>query len=328
MTYPQVFSRIGRSTVEVKQPVELSFVIPVYNGSRTIGRAVERIHELYADLPIEVVLVNDGSTDSSEQICASLVEQHPETVVFVQLARNFGEHNAELAGLNQTTGAFAAVLDDDGQNPPEEVRRMYDEIRSGNLDVVFGRYRVKRHGRLRNLGSWFSDRIANIMLKKPAELYLSSFKIMSRFIVDEITRYRGPFPYIGGLILRTSRNVGQVEVEHGASSRTVSNYTFRKLLLLWMNMFMNFSILPLRLAGLLGLATSTASLFLLAAVVIDRLYVNPGVPVGLPTLLVTIVFFAGVQLIILGTIGEYLGRLFLDHSKMPQSVVRYVSRRS
>jgi hypothetical protein len=185
---------------------------------------------------------------------------------------------------------------------------------------------VKRHGRFRNLGSWFSDRIANIMLKKPAELYLSSFKVMNRFIIDEITRYSGPFPYIDGLILRTSRNLGQIEVEHVARSEAESNYTFRRLFLLWLNMFLNFSILPLRLAGLLGLLTSTVSLFLLVAVVIDKLYLNPDVPVGLPTVLATIVFFAGVQLVILGTIGEYLGRLFLDQSKSPQFIVRYVKR--
>jgi len=306
---------------------ELSFVIPVFNASRTIGSVVESIHSLYSDLDFEVVLVNDGSRDDTETICRELADRHPETVTFVHLARNFGEHNAVLAGLNHSTGSFVAVLDDDGQNPPEEVRRMFDEIKARGYDVVYGRYRVKRHGWFRNLGSRFNDRIANIMLKKPPELYLSSFKVMNRFVVDEVTGYKGAFPYIDGLILRTTRNLGQIDVEHRDRDDAVSNYTLRKLFLLWLNMFLNFSITPLRVAALVGTFSALASLFLLVAIVIDKLYVNPDVAVGVPTVLVTIVFFAGVQLVILGTIGEYLGRLFLDHSGSPQFVVRYVRGR-
>jgi len=306
---------------------ELSFVIPVFNGSRTIGAVVRRIHELFSDLRFEVVLVNDGSRDTTESACVELVDRYPGTVTFVHLSRNFGEHNAVLAGLNYSIGAYVAVLDDDGQNPPEEVRRMYDEIKARGFDVVYGRYRDKRHDRFRNLGSWFNDRMANFMLKKPPELYLSSFKVMNRFVVDEITTYRGAFPYIDGLILRTTRNLGQIDVEHKDRENAESNYTLRKLFLLWLNMFLNFSITPLRVATLLGTATALASLFLLVGIVIDKLYINPGVAVGIPTVLVTVVFFSGVQLVILGAIGEYVGRLFLDHSRSPQFVVRYVRSR-
>lgn len=307
---------------------DLSFVIPVYNGSRTIGDVVRRIHELYGDLDLEIVLVNDGSDDDSEQACVALRAAFPTTLTFVQLARNFGEHNAVLAGLNQTTGDYVAVLDDDGQNPPEEVRRMYDVIRSKEHDVVFGRYRVKHHSMLRNLGSRFNDRIATIMLKKPRELYLSSFKIMNRFTVGEIIKYKGAFPYIDGLILRTTSNLGQIDVEHKAAADARSNYTLRKLFLLWLNMFLNFSIRPLRLSALLGTLTAALSGVLLTAIVIDKLYINPHVAVGIPTVLILIVFFAGIQLVILGMIGEYVGRLFLDQSNSPQYVARYVSARN
>jgi undecaprenyl-phosphate 4-deoxy-4-formamido-L-arabinose transferase len=309
-----------------REGIELSFVIPVYNGSRSIGRVVDRIHELYADLHFEIVLINDGSQDDSERVCDDLVRRHPDTVTFLHLARNFGEHGAVLAGLNHVRGSYAAILDDDGQNPPKEVRRLYDEIRANGQDVVYGRYRVKRHGVVRNLGSRFNDRVANVMLKKPPDLYLSSFKILNRFTIDEITRYKGAFPYIDGLILRTTSNLGQVEVEHRSRDGAESGYTLRKLVRLWLNMFLNFSITPLRVSALLGTCASVVSLFLLVAIVIDRLYINPGVTLGIPTVLVVVVFFAGVQLVILGTMGEYLGRLFLDHSKAPQFVVRYVKR--
>jgi undecaprenyl-phosphate 4-deoxy-4-formamido-L-arabinose transferase len=308
----------------VNPDTELSFVIPVFNGSLTVPRVVEQIHQAYADLAFEVVLVNDGSDDASEATCRELADRHPDTVTFVHLARNFGEHNAVLAGLHQTAGAYVAILDDDGQNPPGEVRRMLEELERGGYDVVYGAYRVKQHSRFRNLGSAFNDWIARIMLEKPADLYLSSFKVMSRFMVDEITRYRGAFPYIDGLILRASSNLGMIDVEHREREASTSTYTLRKLFALWLNMFLNFSIAPLRIAAVLGIVTAGVSLLLMAVIVFDRLFINPDVAIGVPTVLVTIVFFAGVQLAILGTIGEYLGRLFLDHSNAPQFVVRYV----
>jgi len=307
---------------------DLSFVIPVYKGSRTIGPLVRRIHELYSDLAIEVVLVNDGSPDDSERACSELQREYPDTLTFVHLARNFGEHNAVLAGLHHATGEYAAILDDDGQNPPEEVRALYDAIRARGVDVVYGRYIAKHHRSWRNLGSWFNDRMAVLMLKKPRDLYLSSFKVLNRFLVEEITRYVGPFPYIDGLILRATRSIAQVEVTHRAREDSASNYTLSKLFLLWLNMFLNFSITPLRISAVLGLSTSAISLVLLVATVVDKLYINPGVTIGLPTVLVTIIFFSGVQLVILGMIGEYLGRLFLDQSKSPQFVVRYVRPRN
>jgi len=311
----------------LERRAELSFVIPVFNGGRTIAGVVERIYELYADLDIEVVLVNDGSPDDSEQVCRSLQETHPGTLTFLHLARNFGEHNAVLAGLNYSTGAYVAVLDDDGQNPPEDIRLMYNETRKQGWDVVYGRYRVKHHSRFRNLGSRFNDRVANMMLKKPPGLYLSSFKVMNRFVVDEITRYRGAFPYIDGLVFRTTSNLGQVDVDHRERADAQSNYTLGRLFLLWLNMFLNFSIVPLRLSAVLGAFTSLVSLFLMAAIVIDRLYITPDLAIGVPTVLVTVVFFAGVQLLILGTLGEYLGRVFLDQSGSPQFVVRYARER-
>ena len=302
---------------------ELSFVIPVFNGSRSIAGVVDRIFEVYDDLRIEVVLVNDGSLDDSEGVCRSLHEKHSGALTFVHLARNFGEHNAVLAGLHHASGRVVAILDDDGQNPPEEIRRMYDALLAGGFDVVYGRYEVKRHGFFRNLGSRFNDRVATWMLKKPRDLYLSSFKVMNRFLVDEVKRYAGAFPYVDGLVLRTTRNIGQVDVAHKARAGSASNYTLRKLFLLWLNMFLNFSILPLRISAALGAVTSISSLFLLGLIVIDKLYVNPNVSVGVPTILVTVVFFAGVQLFILGAVGEYLGRIFLDQSGTPQFVVRY-----
>jgi glycosyltransferase involved in cell wall biosynthesis len=305
---------------------ELSLVIPVYNGSKTIGLVVERIHTVFASMQYEIVLVNDGSEDDSEQLCAKLVEELPHIVTFVELSRNFGEHNAVLAGLSHARGRYVAVLDDDGQNPPDEVVPMLEELKRKDYDVIYGHYIKKKHSWFRNVGSRFNDCIATLMLGKPKDLYLSSFKVMTRFVVDEIIKYRGPFPYIDGLIYRTTRNIGQIPVQHYAETSGSSRYSFRKLVRLWLNMFLNFSIAPLRLSVYVGLFTSCLSVLALFLILIDKIWISPNLTMGIPTVLGSIVFFSGVQLMILGLVGEYLGRLYLDHTGTPQFIVRYVTR--
>ena len=304
---------------------ELSFVIPVYNGSQTIGLVVDRIHTVFASMQFDVILVNDGSEDDSEVACAKLVEKLPHIVTFVQLTRNFGEHNAVLAGLSHARGRYITVLDDDGQNPPEEVVPMLEELKRRDYDVIYGHYVKKKHSWFRNAGSWFNDRIATFILDKPKDLYLSSFKVMTRFVVDEIIRYHGPFPYIDGLIYRTTRKIGQIPVQHRAKTSGASRYSFRKLVRLWLNMFLNFSIAPLRLSVYVGLFTSCLSVLALVLILIDKIWLSPNVTMGIPTVLGCIVFFSGIQLMILGLVGEYLGRLYLDHTGTPQYIVRYVT---
>jgi len=315
---------VERTTPELAP--ELSLVIPVYNGSQTIGRLVERIHTVFASMQFEVILVNDGSQDDSEAVCAKLVEKLPQIVTFVQLSRNFGEHNAILAGLSQARGRYIAVLDDDGQNPPEQVVPMLEELKRKDYDVIYGHYIKKRHSWFRNAGSWFNDRIATFILDKPKNLYLSSFKVMTRLVVDEITRYRGPYPYIDGLICRTTRKIGQIPVQHRANIGGTSRYSFRNLVRLWLNMFLNFSTAPLRFSVYVGLFTSCLSVLALVLILIDKIWISPNLTMGIPTVLGSIVFFSGIQLMILGLVGEYLGRLYLDHTGTPQYIVRYLKR--
>ncbi|HIK91039.1 MAG TPA: glycosyltransferase [Planctomycetes bacterium] len=317
----------------MQQPAEdfrtdrlISIVIPVFNGADSIGHVVERVRATFHNQQFEIVLVNDASHDDSEQVCQELVERFSESVVLVQLSRNFGEHNAVLAGLRLSHGDYVAVMDDDAPNPPEEIPRMLAALEEKNLDVVYGRYVGRKHSLGRRVGSWLNDRMATIMLRKPPDLYLSSFKIMNRFIVDQISRYGGPFPYIDGLIFRASTRVDQIDVKHDERLSGASNYTLRRLIRLWLNMFLGFSIIPLRASVVLGFCASFLSFLGIVAIVVDKIWVNPQLTVGIPTVLACIVFFSGVQLIVLGAVGEYVGRIFLDGSGMPQSVVRYVRR--
>ncbi len=298
----------------------LSIVIPVYRGARTIGSLVHALAgQLGTRYSLEIVLVNDGSPDDSADVCRALATELG-CVKFLNLSRNFGEHNAVMAGLNHATGDYVVIMDDDFQNPPSEVVKLVDEIQKG-YDVVFARYEVKHHHALRNLASRINDRCAVVLLDKPRDLYLCSFKILSRFVVDELVKYSGPYPYVDGLVLRCTHNYSQVLVRHDPRREGRSGYTLRKLAALYLNMFTNFSILPLRLASYAGLLSSGLGLVLATVFAIEKLR-NPALPAGWASVIVSLFILGGVQLFALGMIGEYLGRLFLKAGGRPQFVIR------
>jgi undecaprenyl-phosphate 4-deoxy-4-formamido-L-arabinose transferase len=297
-------------------------VIPVYNGATSIGSLVTHLHEdLARQYELEVVLVNDcNPEDNSADVCRKLARQWPKSVRFVNLSRNFGEHNAVMAGLCHCSGDLAVIMDDDFQNPPSEVIKLVGKLLEG-YDVVFSCYATKKHHWLRNVGSRFNNAVASLMLKKPRNLYLSSFKAINRFVIDEITKYQGPYPYIDGLILRITRNYATREVLHDSREEGRSGYTLSKLIRLWLNMFTNFSILPLRVASVAGFVFALLG-FLFALGIVVEWFVRPGLPVGWASTICVILIVSGVQLFALGMIGEYLGRLFLKDNGSPQFVVR------
>jgi len=301
--------------------MKLSVVIPVYNGAKTIGPLVKALQaELEREFELEIVLVNDGSpADNSAEVCAELARADAR-IRFLDLSRNFGEHNAVMAGFNYCTGDAAVVLDDDFQNPPSEAAKLVRKLNDG-YDVVFACYEQKRHHPLRNLGSRFNNLVASVLIGKPLKLYLASFKAVNRFVIDELVKYRGPYPYIDGLILRITRNYATVPVRHDPRREGRSGYTLRKLVGLWLNMFTNFSILPLRLAVFMGLGMALVGLLAAVAFLIERLR-HPELPRGWATLIISLFVLSGVQLVAIGMVGEYLGRMFLKDNGNPQFVVR------
>ena len=300
----------------------VSIVIPVYNGAATVGPLVDRLTARYAEsYRLEIVLVNDGSADRSAEVCRELVRRYPGRVRFLNLSRNFGEHQALLAGLNRCSGDLVVTMEDDFQCPPEEVAKLIATLEAGGHDVVYGQFEVRHYSWSRKLGSWFNDRMASVLLGKPRDLYLSSFKCLNRFLVDEVCRYRGPFPYLDGLILRVTRSYGVVSCQHQPRAEGASGYTLRKLIALWLNMFTNFSILPLRLAVIAGFSFALLGGLLSIAVVVEKLMI-PETEVGWSSTVIIIMIFAGLQLMVLGMIGEYLGRIFLTSNQTPQFAVR------
>ena len=300
----------------------ISIVIPVFNGEHSIGRlADELIGKLSPEFNIEIVLVNDCSPDNSEKACIEISQKHPDFVSFYSLAMNVGEHNAVMAGLNKANGAYAIIMDDDFQNPVSEVVKLIRFMLRNDYDVVYTYYEEKKHSFFRNLGSKFNDRVANIMLKKPKNLYLSSFKIINRFLIDEVIKYNLPFPYIDGLILQTTSDIGKIKVSHTSRKFGKSNYTLRKLISLWLNMFTNFSILPLRVSIVLGFIFSIIGFLIGIDAIYEKIY-NPNVPLGYTFMMIVISIYAGVQLIAIGMVGEYLGRIFMSNNKKPQYSIR------
>lgn len=317
----------GFSPAETKR---LSVLVPVYKGEQTIGALVDEVVRELADTdsPIrlwEVVLVNDGSPDNSHERILELMERHPGLVRYLRLYRNFGEHNAVMAGLNHITGDCVAIIDDDFQNPPSEIVLLARKLYQADYDVVYSYYEKKQHSWFRNLGSQFNDRVATILLKKPRNLYLSSFKVIRTDLVRIITQYRGPYPYIDGLILRSTNRLGTQLTQHAAREKGRSSYTFSKLIYLWLNMSTGFSVTPLRVVALIGFVLSAFALVLLIAFTAERL-LSPlfglDLPPGWSSIITSLVFFAGLQLSVLGIMGEYLGRLFLTINGEPQYLIR------
>jgi undecaprenyl-phosphate 4-deoxy-4-formamido-L-arabinose transferase len=313
---------MSNTAAGVIHPVGLSIVVPVYNGAATVGALVAALSELRPEGGIEVVLVNDGSPDNSGDVCRELARTATIPLTYIEHARNFGEHNAVMTGLRHARGAYVITMDDDLQNPPEEVVRIYDHARLGGFDVVYTRYAVKEHEGWRNIGSRFANWVADQLMDKPKGLYLSSFRCMSALAVSEVVKYRGPYPYVDGLLMQVTQRLDSIVVKHFARAEGRSNYTMRRLIRLWMNLATNFSVLPLRLAVVAGVAMGFLGVLAAAWVVFEALIGET--PSGWASLMTVTLLIAGVQFMILGVLGEYVGRAFMSANGKPQGVVRQV----
>jgi len=300
----------------------LSVVVPLYNCSTALPRLLDEILKLQVPGGMELILVNDGSGDDTAEVGARLVRDRHEAITFIDLARNFGEHNAVMTGLRHASGSYIVNLDDDLQNPPSEALKLLAHAQLHGMDVVYSRFKTKHHSFARNLGSWFANRVADFLLDKPRGLYLSSFRCMSAFAVQQIIRYGGPFPYIDGLLLQVTKRIGSVDVEHAPRLSGRSGYNLRRLLRLWLNIVINFSVMPLRVATVFGLLMSSFGFFSTSLVVIENLTI--GTPHGWSSLMSVLLVFSGTQLLMIGVMGEYLGRLYLSTMQRPQAVVRDV----
>lgn len=300
----------------------LSIVIPVYRSAPILPLLVEKIEQQMRDAGLlddfELVLVNDCSPDDSMEVIRGLAERYA-FVKGISLRRNFGQHNATMAGLNFAVGEIVVVMDDDLQHPPEAVASMVAALEAGH-DVCYTRYLNRQHAPWKKLGSAFNDWMATHLLGKPRGLYLSSFKAMRREVVAEVIKYDGPYAYVDGLILDVTRAITVVDIEHQARPVGDGNYNLVRSLSLWLKMATSFSIVPLRLATYAGFALASFSSIVIAYLLIQKI-LHPEIAAGWTSLMATILFIGGIQTLCIGVMGEYLGRTYLKLNGKPQFVV-------
>lgn len=301
---------------------KISFVIPCYRSEHTLPHVVSEIKEKMKTLPqyeYDVFLVNDCSPDNTLEVIRELCDEH-DNIKGIGFARNFGQHSALMAGLRYSDGDYVVCLDDDGQTPADEVDKLLEKLEEG-YDAVYAKYEHKQHSAFRNMGSRLNERMTRIMLGKPKELYVSSYFAVKRFVVDDMIRYENSYPYVIGLVLRATRNITNVSVNHREREEGVSGYTLKKLTGLWFNGFTAFSVKPLRIATAIGGMSAVLGFLYGIYTVIKRL-VNPAVPMGFSAIMTAIVIFGGMIMVMLGLIGEYIGRIYISLNNSPQYVIR------
>ena len=307
---------------------KISFVIPCYRSEKTIGGVIDEIDSTMKTMEgytHDIILVNDGSPDNTwDTRCDITAKDADNHILGINFAKNFGQHAAIMAGLNHATGDYVVCLDDDGQTPADEVGKLIKALEDG-ADVAYARYGHKQHSFFRNFGTYMNETMATVMLGKPKELFVSSYFASRKFVVDEMIKYESSYPYVIGLVLRTTKNIVNVDVNHRKREVGESGYSFTKLFALWINGFTAFSIKPLRLATFAGTVFAILG-FLYGIYTIIKKFVYPVAPMGYAALMSAVIFMGGMLMLMLGMVGEYVGRLYISQNKNPQYVIRETTK--
>lgn len=300
---------------------KISFVIPCYGSENTIENVIMQIKQVMNSRPefdYEIILVNDCSPDNVWKVITKLCEADSH-IRAIRLAKNFGQHSALMAGYTFVTGDYIATLDDDGQTPAEEVFKLVDKVKEG-YDVAYGCYTERKDNIFRKFGTLMNNKMLEIMIEKPKDVHLTSYFVAKRYIIDEITKYQNPYPYIWGLILRTTKNIVNVEINHKERKEGKSGYTLTKLLNLWLNGFTAFSVKPLRLATGVGAGTSVIGVIFIIYTIVKKL-MNPELVPGYSSLMAVLLFIGGMLMVMIGLVGEYVGRIYICINASPQFVI-------
>jgi len=302
---------------------DFSIIIPVYNSEQIIPNLVSRLNKIETNKKWEVIFIDDGSSDNSYESLTKNLQNTNLDATLIRHTRNFGDHAAILTAYRHARGKYLINIDDDLQNPPEEILRIYSYAIDKKIDVVYGDYIIKQHSLWRNLGSKFANFTANLLLDLPDKLYLSSFRCVSKEIAQKAAEYNGPFVYIDGLLSQLTQSIGKIAVKHDKRMTGKSGYTLRRLIRLWLNIFTNFSLMPLRLATILGCFMAFSGLVGVIIVLIESLIIGIVVP-GWLSMICAILFFGGIQCFLIGISGEYLGRVLMIVGGKPQSNIRNI----
>lgn len=300
----------------------LSFVIPCYRSEKTVAAVIDEIIDYVrqtGECDYEIIAVDDHSPDNVYGVLTGLAENNRRIKV-IRFAKNFGQHAALLAGIRASLGDFVIVLDDDGQCPLDQLTGLLAPLHNG-YDISIAQYGKKAQSRFKNFGSAVNEYSANILIDKPREIQMSNYMAFKRFIADEISRYDGPYPYLSGLLFRSDHNVANVPMKERVRTVGTSNYTFHKMFALWVSGFTAFSIKPLRFAIFAGSSIASLGLLYGLYIVIRKLFYNDLPIPGWSSLIVLTAFLGGLILLVLGIIGEYVGRIYMTVNQTPQYVV-------
>lgn len=313
--------------------MELSIVVPVYRSAECLPELARRVQKALEGRiqSYELIFVNDASPDASWDVISQLVATHP-FVGGLNLRKNVGQDNAIMAGLHHASGDAVVIMDDDLQHDPADIPALLAAMTT-EIDVVYAAFERKRQATWKNLGSWFNDRVAVLVLGKPKHVYLSPYKAIRRAVVSEIVKYDGPFTYVDGIIFSITARTAQVRATHGTRFAGESNYTLLRSIRVWLKLATGFSVMPLRITMLIGGVIAFLSFLMAIFFIIQALVLSQydcgwpcRAPEGYPSLIVTIFFLGGIQLMAIGAVGEYIGRIFLTQNKLPQFTIKDVAR--
>jgi undecaprenyl-phosphate 4-deoxy-4-formamido-L-arabinose transferase len=306
---------------------KLSFVIPCYGSELTIIGVIEEIHAAMSQksaFDYEIICVNDGSPDNVLSILKERVKIDSK-LICIDLTSNNGKGRAVLAGYSIVSGSYIVNLDDDGQCPLYRLWDLLAPIQSG-YDVAYANYAEKKQSALKNFGSRINAITTHHLIGKPKNLQISNFSIAKRFVVEEIKKYKGSYPFISGFTIKITKNIANVSMEERERAAGRGNYTLRKSFSLWLNGFTAFSIIPLRISSIIGFITALAGILYGISIVIRRLFITLNMATGYPSIMAAILFVGGMMMLMLGMLGEYVGRIYINQNNLPQFVIRDIYR--
>lgn len=306
----------------MKKISTISFILPCYGSEKTLEAVIDEIKTVVGqkkEYDYEIIAVNDCSPDGVWELIKRLAA-NDSRIKGIDFAKNRNRPGAVMAGLSNSKGDFCVVMDDDGQCPTPELWKLIQPLREG-YDVSIASYPERKQSRFKNFGTEVNKMMTEVVIGRPKNLQFTNFMVMKRFVADKITEYKNPYPYMTGLLLRTTQHIANVPMEQRARLEGSTTFTFKKMLSLWMNGFTAFSVKPLRVADIVGVLSAVVG-FIYTLITIVRKLVYPDIAVGYSSIMAAMLIIGGIIMFLLGIIGEYIGRIYICINNSPQYVIR------
>lgn len=306
-----------------KSTKKISFIIPCYGSEKTIGPVIDEIIETVdqnKNYDYEIITINDQSPDNVLSVLKLKAEKNKKIKV-INLAKNMNRPGAVMAGLSKATGDYIVMMDDDGQCPMENLWMIIKPLEDGH-DVASAKYTQYKQSLFKSFGTIVNRKMSEIIIDKPKDLQFTNFMAIQKYIAKEIIKYENPYPYISGLLLRTTRDIVNIPMEERSRLSGNTNFTLNKLISLWMNGFTAFSVKPLRVSTFVGSILSIVGFIYGLYIIIRKILEPTSILMGYSSIMAILLFIGGIIMIMLGIIGEYIGRIYICLNKSPQYVIK------